>query len=1096
MTVVRRNLTAPYQTLPSVRLSILRIAFRRVHFEIARELPRKAYPKTFGPVSTQSSNRSKAGSSVDQTPESWNLEEGSCLLAEERSNLLGSNPRSELESFVSRLLPLDHQLMPSSNSHSSAPPSNPAPLFSEVKFSTIGQQPQLLKRFSTPGLDYQPESQSSPTPSHFELQYPSPSHTPPASARPSLLQLIGDRPDPQNFFIPMDPADPMAIERNPSIHSDRATASSSSGMTSMSISDRSENSRLPDPSQAPMDIDPPISTTPQQNLHTSSFHSVQPQTATAVIRSGPPSLTSRHHHKNSTTSTNIPIGALPPNIPASPQHLLHSALELTYQSTSRALDLAGRNLASAQEAFDAARKSFAAAHNALQAHSAVSRQTAPMAGTSASAPSLALSSYAREGPGNPTAHHSATPSATQMRTSSLSFAFADALATKLRSLTELEREADAVRQAWSSAHAEQVLAQQAVGDRGGIEPTPLADEGRQPGSNGSKSTTMINGRNGFIPPLQTNHSEPPASNVPSPRSPSQDGRCNREGPREHDADVNEAQHNVGMTPSNPPSNTTVVANPIPTNNDTLSARRSRAPSSHASEYPLMSPPSPTIPPNLSREPSAKVDSHSASPGTSSEDTAGGPVNEGDKERLGPDIKQEEEGGWGKARSSSSAIPGNARISHHIKLKVEVKKEPEDDGLERGLSARSRSGPSHPQSVGPPDSASVPSKSPVDTGTAVVAVNGRHEIHTTPVEDSRVAPQNVVQGVDKDSSSANVGNAHVPPRGIVEGLVDEPRQQPTITRPATVEVPRQQPTLTRPATVAAPRHQPILTRPATVEVPRQQVTLTRPAQQPTITRPATFEVPRQQPFPTKPAEGDYRSLHQRLSDPVDQHISSVANEHISDPADDAPSLLRRMRTPPALTIDTTTPTGSQPYEPRSGDALQKSSAVVLGKRPCPEDASPLNSPVATSVPKRRLISSSSYRPNPMAESRPESGPPRSFSRPQSQYQSPRPPGGDSYRPPPPGPPQRNYDRYVSVPSGRHGTMPPPPQSWDRNTSPPAQRDRRTPPGAGKRLQLGTHRVASEGNYDSSSGPEQGGGPLRKNWDNTRGRRKPSLGSRLT
>ncbi|GLB37421.1 hypothetical protein LshimejAT787_0404720 [Lyophyllum shimeji] len=62
----------------------------------------------------------------------------------------------------------------------------PPPSFADFKFTTIGQQPQLLKRISSPTEDFQCREPSSPSPSTLpELEYPS---RPVSRSRPSLLQ--------------------------------------------------------------------------------------------------------------------------------------------------------------------------------------------------------------------------------------------------------------------------------------------------------------------------------------------------------------------------------------------------------------------------------------------------------------------------------------------------------------------------------------------------------------------------------------------------------------------------------------------------------------------------------------------------------------------------------------------------------------------------------------------------------------------------------------------------------------------------------------------------------------------------------------------
>ncbi|RDB25153.1 hypothetical protein Hypma_007913 [Hypsizygus marmoreus] len=98
-------------------------------------------------------------------------------------------------------------------------PIPPPPSFSEFKFTTIGQEPQLLKRISAPTPDFQYQDRSSPSPPlPTELRYPSNSITPRPRSRPSLLEALAD----PNDVATSDAADDMAvdetsIQRTPSV---------------------------------------------------------------------------------------------------------------------------------------------------------------------------------------------------------------------------------------------------------------------------------------------------------------------------------------------------------------------------------------------------------------------------------------------------------------------------------------------------------------------------------------------------------------------------------------------------------------------------------------------------------------------------------------------------------------------------------------------------------------------------------------------------------------------------------------------------------------------------------------------------------------
>jgi hypothetical protein len=77
----------------------------------------------------------------------------------------------------------------------SGPSIPPPPSFTDFRFTTIGQEPELLKRISAPRPDFQyQDDRLSPTPS---LSYPSQNPEPPLS-RPSLLQALTDPSDQVN----------------------------------------------------------------------------------------------------------------------------------------------------------------------------------------------------------------------------------------------------------------------------------------------------------------------------------------------------------------------------------------------------------------------------------------------------------------------------------------------------------------------------------------------------------------------------------------------------------------------------------------------------------------------------------------------------------------------------------------------------------------------------------------------------------------------------------------------------------------------------------------------------------------------------------
>lgn len=89
-------------------------------------------------------------------------------------------------------------------------PIPPPPSFADFRFTTIGQEPKLLKRISAPEPDFQyNEDRASPT-----LSFRYPSQTPevePPRSRPSLLQALTDSNDHADTDMP-DAADEMAID--------------------------------------------------------------------------------------------------------------------------------------------------------------------------------------------------------------------------------------------------------------------------------------------------------------------------------------------------------------------------------------------------------------------------------------------------------------------------------------------------------------------------------------------------------------------------------------------------------------------------------------------------------------------------------------------------------------------------------------------------------------------------------------------------------------------------------------------------------------------------------------------------------------------
>ncbi|GLB45214.1 hypothetical protein LshimejAT787_2001190 [Lyophyllum shimeji] len=263
-------------------------------------------------------------------------------------------------------------MVPNTSSSPHATPTiPPPPSFTDVKFTIIGQ-PQLLKRLATPAPDFRP----SPTPSNMELQYPSRGPTPVPPGRPSLLQRLENAAIPtdssfqDSMFIPQDPADQMTVDQKPVIDG-HAPASLPPADSIRDTANAGEDSLRPPikSSHVAANSDSPAShTVPEANSSKPAVNMTSRDT-TVIQHESAVTLAS----SSSTPSPPRPTTPLPPATdrgnkdsaevnPTSSQQILQIqySMALSYESALLAFEKAERNLAQAQETYEATKASLAA----------------------------------------------------------------------------------------------------------------------------------------------------------------------------------------------------------------------------------------------------------------------------------------------------------------------------------------------------------------------------------------------------------------------------------------------------------------------------------------------------------------------------------------------------------------------------------------------------------------------------------------------------------------------------------------------------------------------------------------------------------------
>ncbi|KAG5350030.1 hypothetical protein C0989_000570 [Termitomyces sp. Mn162] len=227
--------------------------------------------------------------------------------------------------------------MPTPTTHLPSIPTPPS--FADFKFSVIGQPPQLLKRISATSPDFR----HSPTPIHMELQYPSRTGTPwtpGQSSQPSLQQRLSTDhstgSDFEGLYIPMDLSDHLPDQK----HIIESEALITSPLQSFQVFDEESV---------------PTSTTRHASLHRSLD----------LRESHPiPAVSSSNTHATIAlpTSPSLPIQTAlvsgPLSVGASEAH--HRSKSHLYESALITLEKAKCTLKLAQETYDAAKAAFTA----------------------------------------------------------------------------------------------------------------------------------------------------------------------------------------------------------------------------------------------------------------------------------------------------------------------------------------------------------------------------------------------------------------------------------------------------------------------------------------------------------------------------------------------------------------------------------------------------------------------------------------------------------------------------------------------------------------------------------------------------------------
>ncbi|KAF8068681.1 hypothetical protein FPV67DRAFT_1489277 [Lyophyllum atratum] len=365
------------------------------------------------------------------------------------------------------------EMTPTSSSTQASPAIPPAPSFSDFKFSIIGQPPQLLKRLATPAPDFRPP----PTSSQMQVEHPSPSTPSYSPVWPSSFQRLESEDNSshtfqKDMFIPGARANELAAGQKPIAIMDSVLRSS------LSRSNHADPEATPSQPQRPHGVPLVIDShnyvdsastalglaTNTSSQATTVIHNELPLAVPSV---SPPfhTLTSSRHLA-AREKQDSPSGHRP-----SVQRVLQlqSSLAVSYESALLAFERAERALALAHETYDAARASLSATAKARAHFHAMTildhdewtphtRQRGVMANDLEATNKFSRSTIAEQVQDQSTKETKDHQHLLQLAGSQNDSSILSGVLTKSLNhhVTDLEREADDARLAWSSYTVEKL----------------------------------------------------------------------------------------------------------------------------------------------------------------------------------------------------------------------------------------------------------------------------------------------------------------------------------------------------------------------------------------------------------------------------------------------------------------------------------------------------------------------------------------------------------------------------------------------------------------------------------------------------------------